>query len=154
MLVVSAQGVEGGLRAAGDGVTYFGCKKRATKSSIRLRKGEIVNDVVIKAKDKETAQRHRGRHFQIQYCIESNCYKIKDLGVGYGAYAKLDNPLLLKDNYLLSMGESFFIINLVPDTSFDRRLSKPGPEDNKTADGLTLKLRIKVFSGPANGEIL
>ena len=151
MFVITAQGVENGLRNIKDGFSYFGCKKRGGKSGIRYRKGDIINDVVIKPKDKDIAQRHRGRHFQIQYCLESNCYKIKDLGIGYGAYVRLDNPLLLKDNYLLSMGESFFIINLIQDTSMDKRLSKAGLDDS---EGTHMKLRIKVFSGPANGEIL
>jgi predicted HAD superfamily hydrolase len=147
---ISAQGAETGMRGIKDGITYFGCKKRGGKSGIRYRKGEIINDIVIKAKDKEISRRHRGRHFQIQYCLESNCYKIKDLGIGYGAYAKLENPLLLKDNYLLSMGESFFIVNLIPDTGAEKQTSKLTEGKISTH----LRLRIKVFSGPANGEIL
>ena len=151
-IVITAQGAENGLRGAKDGVTYFGCKKRCgTKPGIRLRKGEIINDIVVKVKDKDIAQRHRGRHFQIQYCIDGNQYKIKDLGIGYGAYVRLDNPLLLKDNYLLSMGESFFIVNLVPDTAADKRSSRVSADDAAAAK---MKLRIKVFSGPSNGEIL
>ena len=40
-------------------------------------------------------------------------YLIKDLGIGFGAFAKLEKPLELKDNYLLNMGESFIIVNLI-----------------------------------------
>lgn len=103
-----------------------------------------MNDVVIKPKSKELAQRHRGRHFQIQYCLSSNSYKIKDLGIGFGAFARLDKPLTLKDNHLISMGESFFIMNLVPNISIS------GAPNESTQ----MRLRIKVFAGPANGEIL
>ena len=106
-----------------------------------MRKADIVNDVVIKSKDKETALKHRGRHFQIKYYLDDNSYRIKDLGIGYGAYLKVMNPLILKDNMLLSMGESFFIINLLVDV-------------NVTNGTNGEKLRIKVFSGPSNGEIL
>ncbi len=151
IFTITAQGAEESLRGARDGVTYFGSKKRAAKSSIHLRKADVLNDIVIKAKDAETAERHRGRHFQIRYCIESNNYKIRDLGAGYGAYARLDNPLLLKDNYLLSMGESFFIVNLVQDAGIEKRISGDG--SNLSGNAGT-KLRIKVFSGPSNGEIL
>jgi len=137
---INAQGAEQSARGVSDGVTYFGCKKRGYKTGKRLRgdKEEVVNDIVIKSKDKETGLRHRGRHFQIEYSISDNTYTIKDLGVGYGAYVKLSNPLILKDNMLLSMGESFFIVNLLPEGN---------DIDEK-------KLRIKVFSGPSNGEIL
>lgn len=148
---ITAQGIENGLRGAKDGFTYFGCKKRKCKSSIRHRKGEIINDVIIKNPDKEISQRHRGKHFQIQYVLDSNCYKIRDLGIGFGAYAKLENPLILQDNHLLSMGESFFIVNLLPDTDIEKRISKA---ELPKKDDLHTKLRIKVFAGPANGELL
>eukprot|EP00826_Nyctotherus_ovalis_P060226 TRINITY_DN8429_c0_g3_i6.p1 TRINITY_DN8429_c0_g3~~TRINITY_DN8429_c0_g3_i6.p1 ORF type:complete len:238 (+),score=62.24 TRINITY_DN8429_c0_g3_i6:140-853(+) len=138
---VNAQGAEQSLRGASDGITYFGCKKRSCKGKKRpqYEKEEIVNDIVIKSKDKDTALKHRGRHFLVEYSLSENAYLIKDLGVGYGAYVKLVNPLVLKDNMLLSMGESFFIANL---------LAEDNDETNST------KLRIKVFSGPSNGEVL
>jgi len=34
------------------------------------------------------------------------------LGVGFGAFVKIEHPLLLRDNNLLSMGSSFLIVNL------------------------------------------
>lgn len=40
-------------------------------------------------------------------------YLIKDLGIGFGAFVRLDKPLELKDNHLLNMGESFIIVNLI-----------------------------------------
>jgi len=42
-------------------------------------------------------------------------YLIRDLGIGFGAFARLDRPLELKDNHLLNLGESFIIANLVED---------------------------------------
>lgn len=56
-------------------------------------------------------------------------YKIKDLGVGYGAFVKLTRPLVLRDNFLLNMGESYIVANLI-----------------KSHDDNTLKLRLKIFS--------
>ena len=110
-----------------------------------------MNDVVIKTKDKEIAQRHRGRHFQIRFCLTSNAYKVKDLGVGFGAYTRLLNPLPLRDNHLLSMGESFFIVNLLPETATSELPARTDPE---TKSELRMRLRMKVFAGPANGEML
>ena len=40
-------------------------------------------------------------------------YKIKDLGIGYGAFVKLNGPLILRDNFLLNMGESYIVANLL-----------------------------------------
>jgi hypothetical protein len=36
----------------------------------------------------------RGRHFQIEYKFETNKYCVRDLGVGFGTFAKLDFPLV------------------------------------------------------------
>ena len=56
-------------------------------------------------------------------------YKIKDLGIGYGAFVKLTRPLILRDNFLLNMGESYIVANLI----------------RSQEDG-TIKLRLKIFS--------
>jgi hypothetical protein len=33
--------------------------------------------------------------------------------VGYGAFVKLTRPLILRDNFLLNMGESYLVANLI-----------------------------------------
>lgn len=55
---------------------------------------------------------------QIEFCLDKESssfgkYLIKDLGIGFGAFVRLDRPLELKDNHLLNMGESFIIVNLI-----------------------------------------
>lgn len=97
------------LRTQKDGFVYFGCKKHGNKQNGL----EVINDFVIPSKDKETEKRHRGRHLQIEYNLERNNYLIKDLGIGFGAFVRLEKPLELKDNHLLNMGESFIIVNLI-----------------------------------------
>ena len=66
-------------------------------------------------------------------------YKIKDLGIGYGAFVKLSEPLVLRDNFLLNMGESYIVANLLP------------PQDDLigivcSSKKLPPKLRLKIFS--------
>ena len=65
---------------------------------------------------------------------------MKDLGLGFGAFVRLNFPLILRDNHLLKMGEIFLVANLV----------KGGPEIS--ADSLP-KLRLKLFGGPSTGEV-
>lgn len=48
----------------------------------------VVNDFVIPNKNPQTAEQHRGRHFQIQFDLNSYNYFIKDLGVGYGVFVR------------------------------------------------------------------
>ena len=107
--------MEGSLREKKDGVVYFGCKKKSKPLNENFESSEILNDFIIRNKDPETNDRHRGRHFQIEYSIDQNIYTIRDLGIGFGAFVKIDNPLLLRDNNLLSMGSSFLIINMDED---------------------------------------
>ena len=64
-------------------------------------------------------------------------YKIKDLGIGYGAFVKLTKPIILRDNYLLNMGESYIVANL-----FKQQDDMMGIIGGK----VPLKLRLKIFS--------
>ncbi len=140
-LTITAQGLRGGRRNARDGYTYFGCKKRGRTYS-REEKGEILNDYVIKARDKDLADRHRGRHFEISYCPKNSTYRIRDLGAGFGAFVKIEGQMALMDGQLLSMGESFFIVNLVQDEG-----KKETPVAGRD------RLRIKAFTGTATVEV-
>ena len=68
---------------------------------------------MIPTKNEEEKEKHRGRQFQIYFDLDTGKYKIKDLGIGYGAFVKLTKPLILKDNFLLNMGESYIVANLM-----------------------------------------
>lgn len=82
---ITKQGLSGSKRQCKDGKVYFGCKRK--------EKGIRANDVVIPIHDKELEEHHRGRHFMISY--QSHKYFIKDLGKGFGVYARVDSPLVL-----------------------------------------------------------
>ena len=131
LLRIGPHGYEHSLRGAKDGITYFGCKKRAGREG--TRKGEVLNDVVMTITDRDTAEKHRGRHFEIIYRADSHSYWLRDLGVGFGAFLRLDEPAILKDNSLVNVGESFAVANL------------------ETQDRPRLKL--KLFGGPCKGEV-
>ncbi len=109
-------------------------------------------DFVLPFTEGTSTGKHFGRHFQIEYIIEKNVYTIKDLGNGYGAFVRVDFPQVLRDNNLLSAGDSFIVVNLIEDTPAvsDRpeapvSPASPGPVPNK--------LRLKLFSGPSSGEV-
>lgn len=122
IIQINALGLMNGqsLRSAQDGYTFFGCKKNIKEMDAQsnVRK-EVVNDFVIQNKNEETAEKHRGRHFQIFFDIPSSQYLIKDLGVGYGVFVKINAPVVLKDNHLVNIGESYLVVNLLRDTEND-----------------------------------
>ena len=89
-LEINAQGLEGALRGAKDGITYFGCDRYdRTKSEPVLTQ---LNDFVIPIKEAEMADRHYGRHFQIEYDTARKKYFIRDLGKGFGVFVRIDYP--------------------------------------------------------------
>ena len=44
---------------------------------------------------------------------------MKDLGVGFGVFTESVGPVILKDNQLINMGESYIVTNLVEIESTD-----------------------------------
>jgi hypothetical protein len=76
-------------------------------------------------------------------------YFIKDLGIGFGVFKKMDTYGMhksatsgiidLKDNMLVNVGEAYIVVNLLPE----------GLED----DGPHHTLKLKIFGGSNNGEI-
>ena len=88
-----------------------------------------MNDFVIPNKNEQTAEQHRGRHFQIMYDVSASAFLIKDLGVGYGAFVRQEHPIvsifvpfnwlvflciqILKDNMLINVGEAYIVVNIL-----------------------------------------
>lgn len=84
---------------------------------------------------------HKGRHFQIWFDIPTKRYYIKDLGIGFGVFKKMEfGKTVLKDNMLINIGEAYIVVNLYPLGA-----------DQQGQSYTTLKL--KMFGGPNNGEI-
>lgn len=101
----------------------------------------VVNDIVIPSRNQESAEQHRGRHFQIWFDYLSKQYFIKDLGIGFGAFKKMENgSTILKENMLVNVGEAYIVVNLLPEGAEDQ--GKPYET-----------LKLKMFGGPGNGEV-
>jgi hypothetical protein len=56
---------------------------------------------------------HQGRQFYIQCDPFDRQYKIKDLGKGYGAFAKLQGSIVIRDSFLINIGESYVVSYLI-----------------------------------------
>ena len=70
-----------------DSKLYFGC--------VKYLHNEIINDVVIPIKEPENTKPHNGQHFFIYFKEHMSCYFIKDLGIGLGAFVKLQGPWVI-----------------------------------------------------------
>ena len=71
-----------------------------------------------------------GQHFVVYYDLLRDAYFIKDLGVGFGTFVRLDRPLPLKNNYLILIGSNFILVTLVEN-----------------------KLKLKVFGVASAGDV-
>ena len=120
---ITARGYEYSLRNAKDGNTFFGCKKRL--------KGSVVNDFVVPIDDPAVAEQQRGQHFVIYFDLTTEKYVIRDLAMGFGTFVRLDTPLVLKDNCLVNVGDSFLLINLESEC----------------------RIKLTLFGTPSNGDV-
>lgn len=78
-------------------------------------------------------------------------YFIRDLGIGHGVFARLDGPIVLKDNMILNVGEAHIVVNVhAKDDSEDVAAGVTGDEDVQQKG---TKLKLKIFGGPTSGEI-
>jgi|TARA_B110000305_G_C19377178_1_gene607632 hypothetical protein len=101
----------------------------------------IANDFVIPYRNSEQADAHRGRHFQIWFDVYSKQYFIKDLGIGFGVFKKMQNgSAILKDNHLINVGEAYIVVNLLPEGAEEKGLAYD-------------TLKLKMFGGPGSGEV-
>jgi pSer/pThr/pTyr-binding forkhead associated (FHA) protein len=99
---INALGLEGSLRKKQDGITYIG--------SVLNDGNQVLNDFVI-PEDSSSLGR---RHLMIRFNPSSHKYYLKDLGEGSGTFVKIDIPILLKQGYIISFGESHMV------TQFDQ----------------------------------
>lgn len=74
-------------------------------------------------------QNEDDREFYIRFDQASKRFYVKDLGRGFGIFQEIGEPVPLRDNTLVNIGETYIVSNL---------------------DQETLKLR--VFSAPERGE--
>ena len=66
-------------------------------------------------------------------------YKIKDLGRGYGAFAKLQGSMIIQDSFLVNIGESYIVAYLI---SNDENNSS---ENGACTNPIPFKLKLKIF---------
>ena len=71
-----------------------------------------------------------GRHFKISYNQNDFKYYIQDCGNGYGTFLKIEKDVLIKNNSLISIGNSYLVC-----------------EVNSSENKINNIIKIKIFSG-------
>ena len=78
---------------------------------IKLDPPEKV-DFLLPPKEDRSGEKIVGRHFYIRYDSQLDEYFVKDLGIGYGIFAKIESPIYLQDSVLINLGQTYLVINL------------------------------------------
>ena len=114
-LIINCQGLKNGINNRKDGYTYFGYYPY--NMSIPLDDdGNKMIDCNLSSKKNNNVNlndetiNNLGRHFVIEYNIEKSKYIIKDLGIGYGTFVRLNYIHTLKDNQLINIGQIFILV--------------------------------------------
>lgn len=95
VIQINAMGMVGGKRK--DSCTYFG---QCNSSD------GVYNDFNFPAEELGVGK----RHMMIKYSESSRKYCLKDLSDGTGTFVKINKPLKLVSNYIISFGDSHFTV--------------------------------------------
>ena len=95
VLHINAFGLEGSARAKKDCVTYIGAEDSKRNDFA------IPQDLTLGS-----------RHLMIKYNPATCKYYLRDLGDGTGTFVRIDIPVLLKNGYIISFGESHMVVDL------------------------------------------
>jgi hypothetical protein len=83
----------------GDNCVYAG--------SLYSEDNRVVNDIILPFNENGVGK----KHFMIMFKEQpSPAYHLKDLGDGMGTFVRITRPLVLKNNFIVSFGESHMIV--------------------------------------------
>jgi hypothetical protein len=107
-----------------------------------------MNDYLIRLRDQENDERSKGRHFQICFDIDTNEYFLKDLGCGFGTFLRVGKEIVLHNNALINIGDSYIVVTF---TSTDQEECKA---NLKTDPKSSIMLNLKVFNQNEKSELM
>lgn len=117
---ITAQGYAKSERKIIDGFVYIGTQVKNETT------GECPNDILIP----QTETGFGAVHFIIQYRREAKNYFIKDNGLGTGTWVKIEKPIVLLSDYIVSFADSSMVVHLGLEGSIEI-LFLDGPKADK-----------------------
>jgi hypothetical protein len=106
-LEINAQGLIGGHRHKQDGCVIIG-----TKPAFGDPSKPALNDYNVEVEESDEGK----RHMIIKYNMIDRRYYLQDLGNGSGTFVKIDNPLRMKNGYIISFGDSHMTVSFFQDS--------------------------------------
>lgn len=119
---INAGGYIKSKRGARDGCTFIGTADSADNCE------ECPNDIVVSIDEIGMGS----THLMIQYKPDKHSYFIRDCGQGTGTFIKIEKPLIIKEGFIVSYGESHMHISALNSE----------------------KIQLKFIDGPKSDQIL
>ena len=79
-------------------------------------------------------EKNKGPLFKIFYDFDKHVYYMMDLGVGYGTFYKIEDDVIIKENSIINIGESYLVF------SFQKKNIENENEEDINEDDLYLKI--------------
>ena len=168
-LIITCQGLKNGLNNRKDGYAYFGYYPYNMSIPLDDDNNKMI-DCNLASKNSynnenlhDDSVNNLGRHFVIEYHIETKRYIIKDLGIGYGTFVRINSIHTLKDNQLINIGQIFilvyitekgenFITNTINDSKINNTQINNNNTNNNSINSKDNQLKLKIYGVNNNGD--
>ena len=153
VIFITQNGMENSQRSPEfkDKNIYFGYK---TKKS-------LINDIDFYLPENESLKNslesnsnfnsksfdNEGKFFKIFYNEESKKFYIQDLGFGFGTFIRLTDEFILKDNSLISIGDSYLVFSYSFPNENNSNNSSNNIFNNENSNNNNNILYLKPYSG-------
>jgi uncharacterized protein YcgL (UPF0745 family) len=98
-------------------------------------KGEFNNNLL-------TSKDYKNAFFKIFYNIDKHIYYLKDLGVGYGTFYKIEDVSEIKENTIVNIGENYLVFSfkIADPNNNNNNSNSNNSNDEIDEEGLYLKI--------------
>lgn len=87
----------------------------------------------------------------IRYSILDRAFFLRDLGTGFGTFCKVEKPLVIQGNFLVSIGSCYLLVQEAQEEPLQGAFSDLTNFVKQT--GSKTSLIIKVFGGLSHGKL-
>lgn len=149
-ILINSEGImNGSMRNKKDSFTYFGFISDLNNPAIE--EDDMIDYQLPKKINTYRSEitpednKNEGRFFQIHYKEDLKGFYLKDLGKGLGTFIKIKDSLLLKDSTLISLGDSFIVVNFENEESYQYNNERLTVESK--LQGIGKKIILRVYEG-------
>ena len=161
VLTINCFGLENGNNNRNDGFVYFGYIPHNMSIPLDEDNNNVIDfnlDMAPSAEVNQVSENEStnnvGRHFLIEYLLDKNKFIIKDMGIGYGTFVRLNYIHTLKDNQLINIGQIYIVVNIgeKAEENNNSHFNSYSQNNNSIASSKVNQLKLRVYGVNHNGD--